>query len=203
MPSQQLGSLLQCGVVSDIQDDVSDFEGGSASLESSIRRLNTVTITGRGGTPVYHRCHLNDCELLQPVGRWKYRFSNKNVSFSPSKFAQTELRVGSVVVDFFRRHHVVTLYNYYKDKSSMTVTIAEVGANQLAVIAYLFPISREVCRAAGLVEPGDSASLEHVVHVLEETSVLTRFMFCSVGIPSTLMSEMLFTNIVRLPAAPR
>jgi hypothetical protein len=159
-----------------------------------------VAITGRSGSPVYHQCALDNCEVLQPVGRWKYRFSNSNVTLTPSKFVETELRIGAVVVNFFRRQHVVTLYSYYAEERSMTITIAEVGAaNLLAVIAVIFPIPRECCRAAGLVEQGDSASLEHVVQVLNERAPdVARFMFWSVGIPSTLMSEILFANIVGL-----
>lgn len=198
--SSQLASILQCGVVSDTHDDMSELDEEAAEARSSIRRrLMRVAITGRDGTPVYHKCNLDNCEVLQPVGRWKYRFSNSDVTFSPARFVETELRVGSVVVDFFRRQDVVTLYEYFTDERSMTITIAEVGANQLAVIAVLFPITRECSRVAGLVEQGDSASLEHVVQVVQERAPEARFMFWSVGIPSTLMSEILFTNIVRLP----
>lgn len=207
--SSQLGSLLQCGVVSDVQDDMSDLDREAVgprdtrSLQASVRRLARVAITGRGGTPVYHQCSLSNCEVLQPAGRWKYRFSDKNLKLSPTRFVESELRIGSVVIDIFRRSHVVTLFNYDREANSLTITIAEVGANQLAVIAVLFPVSRGFCRAAGLAEPRDSASLEHVIHVLEEWAPAAKFMFWSVGIPSTIMSEMLFTNIVSLPGVER
>lgn len=170
-------------------------------LKSSISKATTVKITGRLGSPVYHQCHLSDCEVLHPVGRWKFRFGNKDtrneLKLSPFQFVEAELRVGGVVVDCFRRHDVVTLHR--QGTTSMTVTIAEVGANQLAVIAMLFNVSHDISRAAGLVQNGDSASLEHLIQILHYRAPEARLMFWSVGIPATIMSEVLFTNLIALP----
>jgi hypothetical protein len=152
---------------------------------------------------------------------------------SPAKFIETELRIGTVVVDCFRRHDIVTLHSRYESSTNkntnhphsthntttttLTITIAECGRQQLAIIALLRHVPYAVCRAMGLHAIGDTATLEHVIHYLlqyggshhsntddddsQACVPLPTFQFWSIGIPATLMSHCLYTNLMGLPGA--
>jgi hypothetical protein len=290
----------------------SSSNGIPSQWQQSIETATQLQLTGRGGFPIYHLLHISECEVLQPVGRWKFRLNDSSSSnvvvtkpppassrsaldprrksypqqssrrkmssqvmdvlnpqeqqqqnedlddsddenvnpmipptttttsqvirLSPAKFIETELRIGTVVVDCFRRHDIVTLHSRYESTGSsnnkstkqyttnmtttLTITIAECGRQQLAIIALLRHVPHAVCRAMGLHAIGDTATLEHVIHCLLQYGVHNRehsgssesqstrpppplptFQFWSIGIPATLMSHCLYTNLMGLPGA--
>jgi hypothetical protein len=295
----------------------SSSNGIPSQWQQSIETATQLQLTGRGGFPIYHLLHISECEVLQPVGRWKFRLNSSSTSssnvvtkprpassrsaldprrksypqqssrrkmstevmdvlnpqeqqqqhdqnediddsddenvnpmipptttttttsqvirLSPAKFIETELRIGTVVVDCFRRHDIVTLHSRYESTGSsnnkstkqhttnmtttLTITIAECGRQQLAIIALLRHVPHAVCRAMGLHAIGDTATLEHVIHYLLQYGVHNRerngssesqsppppplptFQFWSIGIPATLMSHCLYTNLMGLPGA--
>jgi hypothetical protein len=287
----------------------SNNNGLPPQWQQSMETATQLQLTGRGGFPIYHVLHISECEVLQPVGRWKFRLNSGSSSnavtkpvapaapsssrsaldprrksypqaaaasssrrklsskvmdvlnpneqneeddsddeninpmknypptttatvttapmrLSPAKFIETELRIGTVVVDCFRRHDVVTLHSRYESNkntnhhtttttTTLTITIAECGRQQLAIIALLRHVPYAVCRAMGLHAIGDTATLEHVIHYLLQYGSLNNmdddsqassrplptFQFWSIGIPATLMSHCLYTNLMGLPGA--
>lgn len=191
-------------------------------LKNKIRHLGRVAITGQNGEPVFYQCPLSEGQTLQPAGRWKYGFASRNgnstlknseTQLSPHQLLECELWIGSVMVQMFRPHHVVNLFQFDPQTNSVTITIAAEGnqyqpihkqghyqqQQQLAIIAMISPLSKSFCRTSGLVNPGDSASLQQVCTVLSECSPTSQFLIWSIGIPATLMSETLFSNIIHLP----
>ena len=193
----------------------------------TIANLQTIAITGRGGSPIHTTSHLIRGRGVNPQHEsWGYGFQNSVPVCIPA-LLDLELHVAGLQLDdMFAGHcRVVRSQNQHQHPEPRLEVLVAVRAMDemeeedddgedgdedssffdelptcVAVGLELFPCDQSVCEAAGLGRVRDSVSWEQLAQVLHQQVPRLMVEFVGVQFPTKIAAELLWRGIANSSA---